>query len=216
MSQFKNDAKCSFIYFLIFIGALTSCFGAYGIWHSLNVIHGQSVVEKLWQYELLRHSLAVLFVGFPFVVLMLCIAQLNLRKEVFSVSNPFRRWIIYVGLSIGAIFLFHAIYQIVEHFLGGTLVRETLIDSCVLITVVGLAGIFFLIDVARHESNLTIFQKGIAVLAIIGFAVSIYAGLSHNKTRKEARTFIKQDEAKRLQKKQEVTPSASTKSGKNN
>lgn len=216
MSQFKNDAKCSFIYFLIFIGALTSCFGAYGIWHSVNVIHGEEILKNLWQYTRLRDNLATLFVAFPFIILMFSIAQVNLRKEVFSVSNPFRRWIIYGGLAIGAIFIFQAVYQIVENFLGGTLVRETVIDSCVLIIVVGLTGIFFLIDVARHESNLTMVQKGLAVLALIGFISSTYVGLSHNKTRKEVEELTKkQEEAEKISKKQGTASSASAKSKKN-
>lgn len=192
MTQFENNAKCFFIYFLIFILSIMSGWGCVGILDLVIEIHYLGKPTYVWAYSRLWTNIAFLCIGFPLLVITLFIAQRNLKKGSFSVQNSFRKWILYGSLAIASIFILYGMSQIGIAFLKGTLFSKVLAEFGVLIIVAGFGFIYGLIDISRTTETLTGVQKGLAFLAVMGFIGTLVLGLPHNKTQKEFDALLKE------------------------
>ena len=182
MSQFENNAKCFFLYFMIAILSIIVCSGVDGIW---TFIIEKEAIDTRWPYNMLRLNIAFLFIGFPFLLIFLYTAQRNLMRGVFSVMNTFRRWILYGTLAIAAFFIFYELVHIFVKFLDGTLLASSLMKFGISIAIASIAFVYYLIDVTRKQESLTGIQKGMAVFSVLGIMVTFYGGLSQNKTKEE-------------------------------
>lgn len=214
MSRFENNPKCMFFHVVIFLFTLFSAIGLYFLIRDSIVLTVEK--QEVWIYRNLKFYLAETIIGSIFLIATHIFNQVNLKKAQYTAENSLRRWILYAGLTIAALFVLLGFINLVIDFLDEKMLQANLLKSFFLILISVSAFGFFFADATRKTAKLTLVQKGIAVFMIAVAMGAVGYGFKHRKTEAQIEQFRKEKEKQSLKNKKTSSKVSPKKSNSKN